>query len=95
MSHDYKSLGDAIRSFLEIHGLDEQAAIQQVIARWPELMGAPIAQNTGKLWFRAGVFYVKMESPVWKHELQMGREKIRTMLNGEMGKEIIREVRIV
>lgn len=95
MSEHYKSLGDAIKSFLEIHGLDEEAEIQAVIGRWPELMGSPIEQATEKLWFRAGVFYVKMNSPVWKHELQMGREKIRKLLNEQMGKEIIREVRIV
>lgn len=95
MPNDYKSLEDAIKSFLEIHGLDEQAAIQRVISRWPELMGAPIEQQTEKLWFRAGIFYVKMNSPVWKHELHIGREKIRQLLNDQMGKEIIREVRII
>lgn len=95
MSRDYKSLEDAIKSFLEIHGLDEQAAIQDVITRWPELMGAPIQQQTEKLWFRAGIFYVRMSSPVWKNELHMGREKLRQMLNEQMGKEIIREVRII
>ncbi|MDP5170452.1 MAG: DUF721 domain-containing protein [Bacteroidia bacterium] len=95
MSKPYQSLGDAIKSFLEIHGLDEEAAIQQVIANWESLMGKPIAQVTEKIWFKGGIFFVRIASPVWKSELQLSREKIRTMLNEQMGKEIVREVRLV
>ncbi len=95
MSHQYQSLSDAIKAFLDHHGLSDEAAIQEVITQWESLMGKPIAQATDKIWFKGGIFYIKMSSPVWKNELQLGREKIKTALNGKMGKDLVREVRIV
>lgn len=95
MEQQPQSLEDAIKAFLEHHGLSEEAAIQELISRWDQVMGKPIAQATEKVWFRAGVLYVRLNSPVWKSELQMGRSKLRTMLNEQMGQEIIREVKIV
>ncbi len=91
----YLSLGEAIRAFLEKHGLEQETKVQQVIADWERLMGGPIAQNTEKVWFQAGVFYVKVYSPLWKNELQMARLKIKEILNRELGEDLIEEVKVV
>lgn len=89
------SLGDAIKAFLDKNGLTDEADIQRLIADWDRLMGGPIAQNTEKIWFAHGVFYIRMQSPLWKNELQMARLKLRDTLNRELGRELIQEVRIV
>ncbi|MEM9984553.1 MAG: DUF721 domain-containing protein [Bacteroidota bacterium] len=91
----YLSLGEAIQAFLDKHGLRQESKIQQIIAEWERLMGVPIAQNTEKVWFKGGVLYIKMSSPLWKNELQMARLKMQETLNRELGEEIIEEVRIV
>jgi predicted nucleic acid-binding Zn ribbon protein len=95
MTKPYLSLGDAIKAFLEKNGLEDQADIQRLIAEWDRLMGGPIAANTEKIWFADGVFFVRIQSPLWKSELQMARLKLRDTLNRELGRELIREVRIV
>ena len=91
----YISVGEAIEQFLQKNGLKSKAAVQAVIGRWPEIMGAPIAQNTEKIWFSSGVLYVKVSSPVWRHELQMARKKIAEVVNREAKDNIVQEARIV
>ena len=91
----YLSLGEAIKAFLEKNGLTETAEIQRVMGDWERLMGAPIAQNTEKLWFKGGVLFVKVSSPIWKNELQMARQKIKDTLNAELSIALIEEVKIV
>ena len=90
----YLSLGEAIEAFLEKHGLKEDVKMQRVISDWERLMGAPIAQNTEKIWFKRGVLYIKVASPVWKNELQMARKKIAETVNREVRSEIVKEVRV-
>jgi len=91
----YLSLGEAIEAYLKKNGLTEEAAIQKVIAEWDVLMGKAIAQNTDKVWFANGIFYVRMTSPLWKNELQMARIKLKELLNRELGMELVQEVKIM
>lgn len=91
----YLSLGEAIQSFLDRHGLKEEASVQAVIGEWEQLMGSAVSQNTEKIWFNKGILYVKITSPIWKSELQMARLKIKDMINERIGESIIREVRII
>lgn len=91
----YLSLGEAIQAFLDKHGLRDEATIQAIIGEWEKLMGAPIANNTEKIWFSKGILYIKMGSPLWKNELQLGRTKIRDMINQRIKRNLIEEVKIV
>ena len=89
------SLGEAIDSFLQERGLKDKADMHRVIAEWPNIMGRAIAENTDQLWFHEGIFYVRMASPVWKNELAMAKSKILEMVNRELGRELVQEVRII
>lgn len=90
----YLSLGDAIQQFLAKHGLQDTAKVQEVISQWDVFMGKPIAANTEKLWFKDGILYIKMSSPIWKNELSLARNKIRQMVNAQIKQELVKEVRI-
>jgi predicted nucleic acid-binding Zn ribbon protein len=95
MRSPYLSLGDAIQAFLDQHGLTQEAQIQQVIAGWEQLMGRPIAQHTQRIWFKDGTLYVRVDSPLWKQELQYGRQQIAKTVNTHLGEELVKEVKIV
>jgi predicted nucleic acid-binding Zn ribbon protein len=88
------SIGEAIDAFLESRGLKEQALVERVITDWPRIMGRAIEENTEKVWFRDGIFYVKMGNPIWKNELTLAKSKIKEMLNKEIGAQLIKEVRV-
>lgn len=89
------SIGEAIEAFLEERGLKNQAAAERVITYWPQVVGHAIAENTESLWFREGVFYVRMRHPMWKNELSMAKSKLRELLNRAAGSEVVQEVRIL
>ena len=77
MSNSYLSLGDAIQAFLRANGLADEVKIQGVINRWGQLMGKPIATNTEKMWYKEGILYIKVATPIWRNELGMARTQIK------------------
>jgi predicted nucleic acid-binding Zn ribbon protein len=89
------SLGEAIEFYLKSNGLKEKVQIEQVISEWPRIMGKSIAENTEQLWFRSGIFYVRMNNPIWKAELSLAKTKIKEILNKELGTDLIEEIKIV
>ena len=89
------SLGEAIDAYLQSHGLKEKVLVEQVIMDWPRIMGKSIAENTEQIWFREGIFYVRMNNPIWKAELGLAKSKIKELLNKELGASLISEVKIV
>jgi predicted nucleic acid-binding Zn ribbon protein len=91
----YQSLGDAIEAFLEKNQLKDQAAIQQIISDWEKLMGRPIASHTEKIWFQRGTLFIRLNSPPWRNELSMARIKIRDLVNKQVGRELVTEVKIL
>lgn len=89
------SLGEAIDSFLQERGLKDKADMHRIIIEWPRIMGRAIAENTEQLWYNEGVFYIRMASPVWKNELAMAKSKILEMVNRDLGRELVKEVKII
>jgi predicted nucleic acid-binding Zn ribbon protein len=89
------SLGEAIEHYLQSNGLKEKVQVEQLIMDWPRLMGKTIAENTEQLWFRSGIFYVRMKSPIWKTELGFAKSKIKDILNKEIGMTLIEEVKVM
>ena len=89
------SVGEAIEFYLKKNGLTEKVDVERAIAQWPRIMGKAINENTEQIWFRGGVFYVKMKSPIWKNELALGKTKIKELLNKEIGYILIDEVKVI
>jgi predicted nucleic acid-binding Zn ribbon protein len=55
-------------------------------------MGRTIATYTRDIRMKDNVLYVTIESASLRAELQFGREKIKTIMNEEIGEEYIKEV---
>jgi predicted nucleic acid-binding Zn ribbon protein len=89
------SLGEAIDFYLQSNGLKARVQIEQLIMDWPRIMGKAIADNTQRLWFRDGVFNIRMKDPVWKNELGFAKGKIKEILNKELGVELVQEVKVL
>lgn len=95
MSHHEFSIGDAINKYLKERGLKDTADIHRIIREWPKLMGKAIAENTSQIWFKEGVFFVQMDSPIWKNELSMAKSKIREVVNRELDRDLVQEVKVL
>ena len=64
----------------------------RVKSLWASLMGKTINTYTSQITVRKGVLYLSILSAPLKHELSYAKDKIRDLLNAELGEEYIKEV---
>jgi len=74
---------------LKYKGKFNQSKIKMI---WAELMGPSINNQTGSMLLVRKKLYVTINSSVLKQELSYGRDKIKNLLNEELGAEMISEV---
>lgn len=86
------SLKDALKNMVTSMKWDEKLAEAQIKQIWAEKMGTTINQFTKEIRLREGKLFLAIESASLKQELNYGREKIKEMLNSEIGQEAVREV---
>jgi hypothetical protein len=90
--HHQHTLKDALKDVIDELNWKEklhQSKIQQV---WKEKMGATINQYSKDLKFFKGKFFITIESASLKQELSYEREKIKEMLNREIGEVVVEDV---
>ena len=90
-SNDH-SLSEVLQQMVHVFKLKPNLYKTKIENLWTEMMGKTIAGYTRELRIHNNVLYVTIESSPLRSELHFGREKIRTMLNEEIGEEFIKEV---
>lgn len=77
---------------LQEYRLAPQLNEARVKALWEQLMGKTITTYTSNVSVRKNVLYLSILSAPLKHELSYAKEKIKSLLNDELGEEFIKEV---
>ncbi len=77
---------------LREYHLDGHLKERQVRVVWDRLMGKKFGTYTSEVRVRQGVLYITVLSAPLRQELSMAREKIRDLINEEMGESYVREV---
>ncbi len=83
-----EAMQDMLRELRLKSGLDE-TRLKMI---WEKTMGKTISTYTSSIMVRKNVLYLTILSAPLKQELVYGREKIKTLLNDEMGEEYIKDV---
>lgn len=83
------TLGDAIRAFLKNNSLEEKLAETRIRVSWEKAVGRNIARYTDRLTLKNGVLTVYLSSSVLRNELHHSREKIRGLINREVGEAVV------
>lgn len=86
------SLQEAMKGMLQEYKLTPQLNETRVKMLWEKLMGKTISTYTSNIQVRKNVLYLTILSAPLKHELSYGKEKIKTLLNEEMGEDYIKDV---
>ncbi|MCL6265374.1 DUF721 domain-containing protein [Flagellimonas myxillae] len=88
--NSHLNLRDALGEFIKENKL--QKGMDKVDAReaWVKLMGNGVNNYTTAVELRNETLYVSLSSSVLREELSLGKSKIITMLNEELGKELIK-----
>ncbi|MEL6659955.1 MAG: DUF721 domain-containing protein [Bacteroidota bacterium] len=90
--HNQTKLKDAIKAMLDYYKLKGKYQQTRIKQLWGELMGPAISQYTTDIKVYRKKLYVQLSSAPLKQELSMGTEKIRLMLNDELGEDYLEEV---
>jgi len=90
--HNQYTLKEALKAMIEQYRLKGQLNQKRVQTAWARLMGPSITGYTREVKMYRKKLYISVNSAPLRQELSYGKEKIRRMLNEELGEEYIEEV---
>ena len=86
------NIQDALKDFVENNKLEKGLDKVNVRNAWTKLMGNGVNNYTTAVDLKNETLYVELSSSTLREELSYGKDKIRTMLNEELGKNLIKKV---
>ncbi|NDV44479.1 DUF721 domain-containing protein [Flagellimonas sediminis] len=91
-NNDHMALGEALGAFIKENKL--QKGMDKVDAReaWTSLMGNGVNNYTTSVELKNETLYVSLSSSVLREELSLGKSKIITMINEELGRELVKKL---
>ena len=87
-------IGEVIKELLKNYDITPKFNEAHVITSWDKLMGPSVTKYTVKIEVEKRILFVKLSNAALKQELSYAREKIKKMLNDEVGEEVLLDVRI-
>lgn len=90
--NDHLKLSDVLKDFVETNKL--QGGLDKVDVRnaWEQLMGNGVNNYTTDIMLKQDTLYVRLSSSVLREELSYGKDKITSMLNESLGKDLIKKL---
>ncbi len=91
-SKDHQSLEEVLKDFVGDNKLTKGLDKVRVKELWFDLLGNGVANYTTNVILKNDTLHVTLSSSVLREELTYGKEKIITMLNEGLGKELIKKL---
>lgn len=85
-------LRDAMKDMFQEFKLAPKLHETQIKSLWERLMGPQINTYTSAIRIKDGVLTLTIVSASLKQELNYGKDKIRSLLNEELGDDLVKEV---
>ena len=86
------SISDVLQQFIQQNKLEAGIDKIDVEQAWKNLMGNGVNSYTQEVILKGSTLYVKLTSAVLREELGYGKQKIITMLNEELRKEVVKDI---
>ncbi|PKA96861.1 uncharacterized protein DUF721 [Flavobacteriaceae bacterium MAR_2009_75] len=90
--NDNLSMGEALNEFIKENRLQHGMDKVNVREAWQNLMGNGVNNYTTGIELRGETLFVALSSSVLREELSLGKTKIVTMLNEELGKDLVKKL---
>lgn len=85
-------IGDILKEIISSNKLQPGMDQVEVKDAWKNLMGNGVNSYTRNIALKGNTLYVELTSAVLREELSYGKSKIITMINAELGREVVKEV---
>lgn len=90
--HNDQILKDVLKEMVDSYKLRSKLNQTKVKSLWSQLMGPSISGYTKDIKIYRNKLYIEIESASLRQELSMGKDKIKNIINEELGEEYIEEV---
>lgn len=90
--NESNSLNDVLKAFVQENKLEVGMDKIDVRNAWINLMGNGVNNYTTQVELKRDTLYVSLSSSVLRQELAFGKEKIVTMINEELGKDLVKNI---
>jgi hypothetical protein len=91
-NNEHLKLSDVLKEFVSENRLQDGLDKVDVKEAWASLMGNGVNNYTTNVQLKRDILYVDLSSSVLREELSYGKEKIITMLNEHLEKELIKKI---
>ncbi len=89
---DISRLSESLDKMIQEFHLEKTYQQSKALELWQEVVGEKLAMKTEPVKIEHGKLIVKVDSPVWRNELQFHKEKIQSDLNTRLGKQIVKTI---
>jgi predicted nucleic acid-binding Zn ribbon protein len=86
------SLKEALKAMIDHYRLKGKLNQSRIRLLWEKLMGPTIAGYTREIRLSGHTLYLSIDSAALRQELAYDKDKIKKILNKELGEDCIREV---
>ena len=94
MKSNEHQLGDLLKQFTNRKKVKGNLFQKRIESKWAILFGESIAQYTRSIKLKEGTLTLSIDSSALREELHMGRDRIKAIVNAELGEEYVMAVRI-
>ncbi len=91
-NNDILNISEALKDFVETNKLEKGLDKINVSDAWASLMGNGVNNYTTAIELKSDILYIQLSSSVLREELSYGKDKIISMLNEHLGKDIIKKL---
>jgi len=86
------TLKEALRAMVDHYRLKSGLNQTKIRAVWAKAMGSSINKHTSHIKLIKDKLFVDINSAALKNELSYGKEKIISIVNEELGEEVVRKI---
>ena len=90
--NDHLPMNDILKSFVKENNLEKGLDNVNVKEAWISVLGNGVKNYTTEIVLRKNTLYVKLSSSVLREELSYGTQKIITLLNEYLKKEVVKKL---
>lgn len=90
--HNEYTLKEALKAMIEQYKIKGKLNQNRIRSLWSKLMGPSISSYTSEIKMYRKKLYITVDSAPLRQELSYGREKIKEVMNEELGEDYIEEV---
>ncbi|MFM7145778.1 MAG: DUF721 domain-containing protein [Actinomycetales bacterium] len=92
---DLSTSGTAVRDLLQAQGWEHLSIRARVLAEWPTLVGAELAEHVTIENFDAGVLTLRTESTAWATQLRILATELQAVLDNRFGPGVVTSLEVL